>query len=113
MKPMEKLWKNKIPRFDTFWGGGWNGNDLLSFILLQFCYSLKKRKKILYMYIYIYVYNRLSVQITYGHLQNEVEVITGSNQCIQLLGKDKSKQHKKIHTSTIKSVWSLHSEWES
>ena len=67
----------------------------------------------MYIYIYIYVYNRLSVQITYGHLQNEVEVITGSNQCIQLLGKDKSKQHKKIHTSTIKSVWSLHSEWES
>lgn len=41
MKPMEKLWENKIPRFDTFWGGGWKGSDLLSFILLQFCYSLK------------------------------------------------------------------------
>ena len=40
MKPMEKLWKNKIPRFDTFWGGGWKGSDLLSFILLKFCYSL-------------------------------------------------------------------------
>ena len=51
------------------------------------------------------VCNRLSVQITsYRHLQNEVEVIIGSNQCLQLLGKDKSKRHKKIHTNRIKSV---------
>lgn len=41
IKSMEKPRKNKIPRVDAFWGGGWKGNDLLNFNALLFCHSLK------------------------------------------------------------------------
>lgn len=47
IKPMEKPRDNKIPRFDTFWGGGWKSSGLFILTLCDFA-------------IYPYPYNKLT-----------------------------------------------------